>query len=119
MLPPLVNGLLVCFLLCIAFGPLHAWVSLMAGFSLGFLCLLLMLVVVVGRLRLGTTLLDIEEVLSGATDSDVHIFVADVIKSFDTVDRFFFFWIGCCLVLGFLVAYVMPILSSCSCYVAV
>ena len=34
---PLVNGLLVCFLLCIAFGPLHAWVSLMAGFSLGFL----------------------------------------------------------------------------------
>ena len=34
-----------------------------------------------------TTSLDIEEVLSGATDSDVHLFVADVIKSFDTVDR--------------------------------
>ena len=33
------------------------------------------------------TSLDIEEVLSGATDSDVHLFVADVIKSFDTVDR--------------------------------
>ena len=31
--------------------------------------------------------LDIEEVLSGATDSDVHLFVADVVKSFDTVDR--------------------------------
>ena len=31
--------------------------------------------------------LDIEEVLSGASDSDVHLFVADVIKSFDTVDR--------------------------------
>ena len=31
--------------------------------------------------------LDIEEVLSGATDSDVHIFVADVIESFETVDR--------------------------------
>ena len=31
--------------------------------------------------------LDIEEVLSGVTDSDVHLFVADVIKSFDTVDR--------------------------------
>ena len=31
--------------------------------------------------------LDIEEVLSGAADSDVHLFVADVIKSFDTVDR--------------------------------
>ena len=34
-----------------------------------------------------STSLDIEEVLSGATDSDVHIFVADVIKSLDTVDR--------------------------------
>ena len=31
--------------------------------------------------------LDIEEVLAGATDSGVHLFVADVIKSFDTVDR--------------------------------
>ena len=31
--------------------------------------------------------LDIEEVLTGATDSDVHLFVADVVKSFDTVDR--------------------------------
>ena len=34
-----------------------------------------------------TTALDIEEVLSGVVDSDVHLFVADVIKSFDTVDR--------------------------------
>ena len=34
-----------------------------------------------------TTALDIEEVLSGAADSHVHLFVADVIlKSFDTVD---------------------------------
>ena len=31
--------------------------------------------------------LEIEEVLSGAVDSHVHLFVADVIKSFDTVDR--------------------------------
>ena len=31
--------------------------------------------------------LDIEEVLSGASDSHLHLFVADVIKSFDTVDR--------------------------------
>ena len=30
--------------------------------------------------------LDIEESLSGALDSDVHIFVASVVKSFDTVD---------------------------------
>ena len=34
-----------------------------------------------------TTALDIEEVLSGAVDSDVHLFVSDVVKSFDTVDR--------------------------------
>ena len=34
-----------------------------------------------------TTALDIEEVLSGAADSHVHLFIADVIKSFDTVDR--------------------------------
>ena len=34
-----------------------------------------------------TSSLDIEEVLAGGTDSHVHLFVADVIKSFDTVDR--------------------------------
>ena len=34
-----------------------------------------------------STALDLEESLSGALDSDVHIFVADVINSFDTVDR--------------------------------
>ena len=34
-----------------------------------------------------TTALDIEEVLSGIVEGDVHILVADVIKSFDTVDR--------------------------------
>ena len=34
-----------------------------------------------------TSFLDIEEVLSGAADSHVHLFVADFIKSFDTVDR--------------------------------
>ena len=39
-------------------------------------------------LRLGTlTALDIEEVLSGVVDSDVHLFGANVMKSFDTVDR--------------------------------
>ena len=34
-----------------------------------------------------TSALDFEEVLTGAADSDVHLFVADVIKSFDMVDR--------------------------------
>ena len=33
------------------------------------------------------TAIDIEEVLSQAVHSDFHIFVADVVKSFDTVDR--------------------------------
>ena len=34
-----------------------------------------------------TTAIDIEEVLSGVVQGDVQVFVADVIKSFDTVDR--------------------------------
>ena len=33
-----------------------------------------------------TSSLDIEEVLAGAADSHVHLFVADVIEFFDTVD---------------------------------
>ena len=34
-----------------------------------------------------TTSIDIEEVLSGVVQGDVHVFVADAIQSFDTVDR--------------------------------
>ena len=34
-----------------------------------------------------TSALDIEEVLTGATDSHLHLCVADVVKSFDTVGR--------------------------------
>ena len=34
-----------------------------------------------------TSALDIEEVLTGATDTGIHLFVADVIRSFDTNDR--------------------------------
>ena len=34
-----------------------------------------------------TASLDIEEVLTGAADSDIHLFVADVVKSYDTVDQ--------------------------------
>ena len=33
------------------------------------------------------TTVDIEEVLSNTCQGDFHIFVADVVKSFDTVDR--------------------------------
>ena len=39
-----------------------------------------------------TIAFDIEEVLSGVVDSDVHLFVADVVKSFDTVDRGVWIW---------------------------
>ena len=34
-----------------------------------------------------TSALDIEEILAGAAHFHVHIFVADVVKSFDTVDQ--------------------------------
>ena len=34
-----------------------------------------------------STVLDTEETLPGGTDCHVHAFVADVIKSIDTVDR--------------------------------
>ena len=34
-----------------------------------------------------TTAPEIEESFSGAVDSHVHVFVADVVKSFNTVDR--------------------------------
>ena len=39
------------------------------------------------------TALHIKEVLTGAADSDAHLFVADVIKSFDTVDRRLLDWV--------------------------
>ena len=58
------------------------------GFGPGCLHLFTVLVVVVALLKLWySTALDIEEVLSGFSDTDVHVFVADVVKSFDTVDR--------------------------------
>ena len=55
----------------------------MVGFVLGFLVLFSVPGVVVGRWTLGTPLL----LTLRAADSHVHLFVADVIKSFDTVDR--------------------------------
>ena len=55
-----------------------------------------------------TTALDIEEVLAGAVDTHVHVFV-DVIKSFDTVDRGS--WIVCLAVWVCLPGFVMRISS--------
>ena len=56
------------------------------------------------------TALDVEEVLCGAVHSHVHLFVADVVKSFDTVDRVI--WIVSCPVLVCLVGFVMLILNT-------
>ena len=39
-----------------------------------------------------STALDFEEVLSGLNESHAHVFVADVVKSFDTVDLVFWIW---------------------------
>ena len=44
-----------------------------------------------------STSLDVEDVLSGFSDTDVHVFVADVVKSFDTVDRGVLVFVLCCL----------------------
>ena len=68
------------------FGLLLEWVILRTGFGLGYLSRFSALEVVVVVEAWYATALDTEEVLTGATDSDVHLFVADVIKSFDTVD---------------------------------
>ncbi len=59
----------------IAFGPLFVWPILKSGSLPGSLTLFLVLVKVSLRLMLGMPL------------PDFHIFVADVVKSFDTVDR--------------------------------
>ena len=60
----------------------------MDGSSLGFLILSSVLGGGRGSVEAWfTSSLDIEEVLAGAADSHVHLFVADVIKSFDKVDR--------------------------------
>ena len=52
-----------------------------------------------------STALDIEECLAGDVDSEVHLLVADVVKSFDTVDwgvldRFLAAWV---YLLGFVI----------------
>ena len=83
-----VNGLLVFFPLLTVFGPLFGCCNSRSGLDLGFLVLFFN--AGGGRSSVEawyTTALDIEEVLSGVADSDVHLFVADVVKSCDTVDR--------------------------------
>ena len=80
----LVFSLLVCRIWA------SAWMGQLGGLvsGLGYLTPSSVLGAVVVRWRLGIpSSLDIEEVLAGAADSHVHLSVADVIKSFDTVDR--------------------------------
>ena len=53
-------------------------------------CLLLCLVLVRGKSLVEvwySTSLATVEAISGIVDDDVHLFVADVLQSFDTVDR--------------------------------
>ena len=57
-----------------------------------------------------STALDIEECLAGGVEGDVHLFVADVVKSFDTVDRGVC-WIGFWVVLVYLLGSVVRTLS--------
>ena len=60
-------------------------------------------------MKLGILLLLIlRRSLSGAADSHVHLFVADVVKSFDTVE-IGVFWIVSCLVLASWLCFVMLI----------
>ena len=80
---------LVFFPSLIVFGPLPGWDSSRSGFSLGFRILSSVLVEVVALLKLGIPLrLILRRFFLVLSDSDVHLlFVADVVKSFDTVDR--------------------------------
>ena len=56
-------------------GPLLGWVILRIGSGLGFLILFFVLGVVVSSVEAWyTAAFDIEEVLAGASDSDVHLF---------------------------------------------
>ena len=85
---PLARDLSVCSRLCIVFGLLLGYCSWRIGVSLGFLIRFSVLERGRGSVEAWyTSALDIEDVLSGAADSHVHLFVADVVKSFDTVDR--------------------------------
>ena len=82
------SGLFVFYLLSIGCWPLLGLGISSIGFTPG--CLTLFFCAGKGVSSVDAwyaTSLDIEEVLCGAVDSHVHLFVADVIKSFDTVDR--------------------------------
>ena len=82
------RGLFAYSLLSIVFGLLLVWVSLVTGFKSWVPDSVFSAGGGRGSVEAWyTSALDIEEVLSGATDSHVHLFVADVVKSFDTVDR--------------------------------
>ena len=101
MLLSLVSTLHAFFRWCTAFGALLGLVTLLSGSGRRFLTACFALVSVDAWY---STALDIEKVLSGVADSDVHLFVADVVKSFDTVDRAYLTespaFLGCLVGLG-------------------
>ena len=78
----------MCSLLCIVLGHLFVWVSWMVWFKSWVTDSVFSAGGGRGSVETWyTSSLDIEEVLAGTADSHVHLFVADVIESFDTVDR--------------------------------
>ena len=87
-LPRWVSAPLVFSLLFIGSGLLLGLGISGSGFWGGFLVQCLVFVTGFLRLRPGfPAALEIEEVLSGTGGDQLHVMVADVIKSFDTVDR--------------------------------
>ena len=81
--PPLVKGFYVSCRSFIVFGHLLVCTSWRIGFDLGFRSLY------IGKISVeswNSAAVDIEEVLPGAVDHHLHLFVTDVVKSFDTVD---------------------------------
>ena len=95
------SGLSVFSRLFTVFGLLLGWLSLRIGSGLGSQTRFFSAGGGHGSVEAWYTIaLDIEEVLSGATDSDVHLSVADVIKSFATVDRAILLILSIMLMLG-------------------
>ena len=88
MLSFLVSVHCASFRSCIVSGPLLVRFVWRTGFGLGSQSQCIVLGVGGSSVEAWyTTALDIEEVLSGAVDAHLHVLVADVKKSFNTVNR--------------------------------
>ena len=78
----------MCCLLYTGSGHRCGWGTVLVGFNLGRLIRFPALEVVEALWRFGIPLLwKLRSLWFGSGDYHVHLFVADVVKSFDTVDR--------------------------------